>query len=158
MDFRFCPDCGSPLSFRELGDEGMVPWCETCDKPWFPMFPVAMIALVYNEKGEVLLLHQDYNLTLPMQPRFGVPQTRRGRRDHRHTRNCRRNRPASRETGFGVHTLVRAQTDAYDRLPGRRHGTAAAHQHGSRLRSLGFPKHAPRPGRKPAWLSRTLSM
>lgn len=60
MDFRFCPDCGSPLSFRELGDEGMVPWCETCDKPWFPMFPVAMIALVYNEKGEVLLLHQDY--------------------------------------------------------------------------------------------------
>lgn len=60
MEFRYCPDCGALLNARELGDEGMVPWCEKCDKPWFPVFPVAMIALVHNENGEVLLLHQDY--------------------------------------------------------------------------------------------------
>lgn len=60
MEFRYCPDCGALLDARELGDEGMVPWCDKCDKPWFPVFPVAIIALVYNEKGEVLLLHQDY--------------------------------------------------------------------------------------------------
>lgn len=60
MEFKYCPDCGARLDSRELGDEGPVPWCTACDKPWFPMFPVAMIALVYNEKGEVLLLHQDY--------------------------------------------------------------------------------------------------
>lgn len=48
------------LGARELGDEGMVPWCDHCDKPWFPVFPVAVIALVYNEKREVLLLRQNY--------------------------------------------------------------------------------------------------
>lgn len=60
MRFRYCPDCGSLLSGRVLGDEGEVPWCTRCDKPWFDMFPVAVIALVYNEKSQVLLLRQDY--------------------------------------------------------------------------------------------------
>lgn len=60
MEFKYCPDCGTLLSARELGDEGMVPWCDKCDKPWFPVFPSAIIALVYNEKGEVLLLRQEY--------------------------------------------------------------------------------------------------
>lgn len=60
MKFRYCPDCGSRLGMRELGDEGNVPWCDRCGKPWFPMFPAAIIALVYNEKGEVLLLRQGY--------------------------------------------------------------------------------------------------
>lgn len=32
----------------------------TCEKPWFPVFPVAIIALVYNDQGEVLLLRQNY--------------------------------------------------------------------------------------------------
>lgn len=60
MRFKYCPDCGTSLSSRVLGDEGAVPWCGTCSKPWFDMFPVAVIALVYNEKGEVLLLRQNY--------------------------------------------------------------------------------------------------
>ena len=60
MRFKHCPDCGKLLSSRVLGDEGEVPWCEGCGKPWFDMFPVAVIALVHNEKGEVLLLRQDY--------------------------------------------------------------------------------------------------
>lgn len=60
MRFRFCPDCGAELSGRVLGDEGMVPWCDHCGKPLFDMFPVAVIALVHNERGEVLLLRQNY--------------------------------------------------------------------------------------------------
>lgn len=60
MHFKYCPDCGSKLSERELGDEGLVPWCDKCAKPWFDMFPIATISLVYNEKGEVLLLRQNY--------------------------------------------------------------------------------------------------
>ena len=60
MHFKFCPDCGRELSGRELGDEGLVPWCDSCDKPWFDVFPSAIIALVYNEHGEVLLLRQSY--------------------------------------------------------------------------------------------------
>lgn len=60
MHFKYCPDCGMFLSRRDLGDEIGVPWCERCNKPWFPMFPVAVIALVYNDDGEVLLLRQNY--------------------------------------------------------------------------------------------------
>lgn len=60
MTFKHCPDCGALLSSRILGDEGAVPWCDHCDKPWFPMFPVAVICLVRNELGEVLLLRQNY--------------------------------------------------------------------------------------------------
>ena len=60
MKFTYCPDCGSLLTHRDLGDEVGVPWCDRCDKPWFPVFPVAVIALVYNDAGEVLLLRQNY--------------------------------------------------------------------------------------------------
>lgn len=60
MKFNYCPDCGSLLSHRDLGDEIGVPWCDECNKPWFPVFPVAIIALVYNDDGEVLLLRQNY--------------------------------------------------------------------------------------------------
>jgi NAD+ diphosphatase len=60
MHFKYCPDCGSKLSGRILGDEGEVPWCDKCNKPLFDVFPVATIALVYNERGEVLLLRQNY--------------------------------------------------------------------------------------------------
>lgn len=63
MRFRYCPDCGARLSARVLGDEGEVPWCDSCSRPWFDMFPAAVIALVHNEEGEVLLLRQDYILT-----------------------------------------------------------------------------------------------
>lgn len=60
MKFKFCPDCGALLGSRVLGDEGQVPWCDCCNKPWFPIFPAAIIALVYNEKNQVLLLRQNY--------------------------------------------------------------------------------------------------
>lgn len=60
MTFTFCPDCGEELVKRDLGDDIGVPWCARCAKPWFPMFPVATISLVYNDRGEVLLLRQSY--------------------------------------------------------------------------------------------------
>lgn len=60
MKFKYCPDCGIRLQLRDLGDEVAVPFCSECGKPWFPMFPVAIIALVYNDDGEVLLLKQNY--------------------------------------------------------------------------------------------------
>ena len=60
MRFTYCPDCGERLGERELGDEGMVPWCDKCGKPWFDMFSTCVIALVANERDEVLLLHQSY--------------------------------------------------------------------------------------------------
>ena len=60
MKFSYCPDCGAKLSERELGDEGLVGWCSDCATPWFEVFPTAVIALVYNDEGRVLLLKQGY--------------------------------------------------------------------------------------------------
>lgn len=60
MKFSFCPDCGAALEPRDLGDEVGVPWCVRCDRPWFPVFPVAAIVLVIGPDGRVLLLRQNY--------------------------------------------------------------------------------------------------
>lgn len=60
MRFKFCPDCGEKLIQKQLGDEGDVPFCEKCEKPWFEMFSSAVIVLVVNEDGEAALLRQDY--------------------------------------------------------------------------------------------------
>ena len=43
-----------------LGDEGAVPWCEKCGRPWFPMFSCCVICLVHSADGQVLLLNQNY--------------------------------------------------------------------------------------------------
>lgn len=55
MRFTHCADCGQLLSARPLGDEGLVPWCESCQRPWFDSFSTCIIAAVMNTKGEVLL-------------------------------------------------------------------------------------------------------
>lgn len=64
MRFTYCPDCGVKLKSRVLGDEGEVPFCETCVKPWFPMFASAAIVLVVNKEGKVALLNQNYISTV----------------------------------------------------------------------------------------------
>ena len=60
MRFQFCPHCGSKPILKEIGDEGLVPWCENCKLPLFPMFSTCIIALAVNETGEVALLRQGY--------------------------------------------------------------------------------------------------
>lgn len=55
MRYTHCPDCGHTLTARALGDEGLVPWCDVCSRPWFDSFSTCIIAAVMNERGEVLL-------------------------------------------------------------------------------------------------------
>ncbi len=58
MRFTFCPHCGSKLTKKEIGDEGLVPFCEPCKLPLFDMFSTCVICAVTNEYGEVALLKQ----------------------------------------------------------------------------------------------------
>jgi len=60
MGFRFCPECGTLLSARLAGDDGLVPYCEKCARFWFDMFPSCVIVLVANEKNEIALIRQSY--------------------------------------------------------------------------------------------------
>lgn len=60
MRFKYCPDCGTKLIEKEIGDEGNMPYCEVCKKPLFDMFSSCIIALLINEYDEAALLRQDY--------------------------------------------------------------------------------------------------
>lgn len=60
MKFKYCPECGSKLVDKEIGDEGLVPFCEKCNVPYFEMFSTCVITLVLNEFEEALLLRQNY--------------------------------------------------------------------------------------------------
>jgi len=60
MHFKYCPHCGTRLEDKEIGDEGLVPWCSACKMPLFDMFSSCIIALVVNEKEEAALLKQGY--------------------------------------------------------------------------------------------------
>ena len=60
MHFTYCPHCGTKLVGREIGDEGIIPFCESCNVPLWDMFTTCIIAAVVNEYNEVALLRQNY--------------------------------------------------------------------------------------------------
>ena len=60
MHFTYCPYCGTELIGNEIGDEGIIPYCNNCNIPLWDMFTTSIIAAVVNEYGEVALLRQNY--------------------------------------------------------------------------------------------------
>lgn len=60
MRFIYCPFCGSKLEKKEIGDEGLIPYCTRCEIPLWDMFTTSIIAAVVNEDKEIALLRQDY--------------------------------------------------------------------------------------------------
>ncbi len=60
MRFHYCPDCGSKLELRPIGDEGDTPWCPRCQRPLFDQFSTCIIALVLNDREEAAILRQGY--------------------------------------------------------------------------------------------------
>ena len=60
MKFTYCPQCGEKLAEKIIGDEGNVPFCTHCQRPWFSLSYPCVICLCVNESGEVLLIKQSY--------------------------------------------------------------------------------------------------
>lgn len=60
MKFDYCPFCGTKAVEREIGDEGLMPYCEHCQRPLFELFPVCVLCVVKNELGEIALIRQSY--------------------------------------------------------------------------------------------------
>ncbi|HHV51249.1 MAG TPA: NAD(+) diphosphatase [Candidatus Avimonas sp.] len=60
MEIKFCPQCGFKLKAQIIGDEGEVPFCSQCSRPWFGFSYPCIIALVVNEIGKIALLRQSY--------------------------------------------------------------------------------------------------
>ena len=61
MDFTFCPQCGEKLRPRVCGDEGEVPYCESCKRPFFPFsYPCVICICIAEDGSEVALIKQGY--------------------------------------------------------------------------------------------------
>ena len=60
MHYHFCPQCGARLTDKAAGDDGMVPYCQSCGKFWFDSFASCVIIQVTSEQDEILLLRQGY--------------------------------------------------------------------------------------------------
>lgn len=59
-DFNFCVQCGSPLEYKAVGDEGSQKYCKKCSKFYFSEPSCCILAAIINEKNQVLLLKQNY--------------------------------------------------------------------------------------------------
>ncbi|MBE6939935.1 MAG: NUDIX domain-containing protein [Ruminococcaceae bacterium] len=60
MHYIYCPKCGNKLQPRQAGDDGAVPYCESCSRYWFDSFSNLVMVLVYNEQDEIVLTRQGY--------------------------------------------------------------------------------------------------
>lgn len=60
MKFTYCPHCGRELVKKEIGDEGLIPYCESCKVPLWDMFTTCIICAVVNEDHEIALIRQNY--------------------------------------------------------------------------------------------------
>ncbi|MGL4337038.1 MAG: NAD(+) diphosphatase [Turicibacter sp.] len=60
MDLNFCQICGSKLELKEIGDEGFIPFCSSCQKPYFNSPVPCVIVAVCNEENEIALIRQNY--------------------------------------------------------------------------------------------------
>lgn len=60
MKYTFCPKCSSTLILKSLGDDKDIPFCESCNVPYFPFSTPAIITLVINPKNQIALIKQSY--------------------------------------------------------------------------------------------------
>lgn len=60
MRFIYCPYCGNKLVKKEIGDEGLISYCNSCQVPLWDMFTTSIICAVINEYNEIALLRQEY--------------------------------------------------------------------------------------------------
>ena len=60
MVFNYCPICGEKLTNREIGDEGSIPFCEKCGRPWFTFSYPCVLCLVIDNDENIALIKQSY--------------------------------------------------------------------------------------------------
>lgn len=57
----YCKDCGSKLVLRYCEDEGLIPYCNTCEKFKFTQFSSAVSMVVSNRAQDKILLAKHTN-------------------------------------------------------------------------------------------------
>lgn len=57
---KFCIECGTQLIEKNLEQEGVVPYCTTCQQYRFPTYNVAVSVIILNPERDKILLIQQY--------------------------------------------------------------------------------------------------
>ena len=52
----YCKECGKKLALRFCENEGLIPYCDTCEQYRFPQFSVAVSMVVTNRAQDKILL------------------------------------------------------------------------------------------------------
>ena len=61
MNFKYCPECGEKLFPKTCGDEGEIPYCGNCKRPFFPFsYPCVICLCVTEDNSEIALIKQSY--------------------------------------------------------------------------------------------------
>ena len=61
---KHCYHCGTKLELKELKNEGIVPFCPSCNAFRFPIFNTAISAVILNKDITKTLLIRQYNMGL----------------------------------------------------------------------------------------------
>lgn len=59
-DEKFCPICGTRLTTKEQPEDGLVPWCPTCNEYRYPKFNVAVSVIVQHPTEPRILTIDQY--------------------------------------------------------------------------------------------------
>jgi len=60
MKMNYCMECGTLLHVLPHGEEGLVPYCDTCAAFRYPVFNTAVSLLVMDERKENIILIRQY--------------------------------------------------------------------------------------------------
>lgn len=60
MKMNYCMECGTLLHPLPHGEEGLVPYCDTCAAFRYPVFNTAVSLLVMDERKENIILIRQY--------------------------------------------------------------------------------------------------
>ena len=66
MKHNYCPTCGEKLILKNTYDDGLVPFCQNCNKFIFDSASPCVILLITNEFDEVCIIRQSYGTERPV--------------------------------------------------------------------------------------------
>ena len=64
MQIKYCPICGTEAIHKVIGDEGLMPFCPSCNMPLWDYFNTSIICAVLSKDNEIALLRQGYVSTV----------------------------------------------------------------------------------------------
>lgn len=60
MEFVYCPTCGKKTTKKDAMDDGLVNYCQSCEKYLFDVSHTAIITAIVNLQKEIILIKQSY--------------------------------------------------------------------------------------------------